>query len=142
MCFKPDLWILLPLKGRFLEMHTDHNKNLMMAYICRCAFTLDLSFPCSLVHSSGQGRTPWTSFGAGPCVLLGTGAPTNLSGRCCGTVEACYQFHCGNHCHGHPQHYHDHQMLLVETQAKYTNSNFQIIKRWHFLWGWRYEKKV
>lgn len=113
-------------------MHTDYNKNLLRAYICyicRCAFTLDLSFPCSLVHSSGQSRTPWTSFAAGPCVRLGTGALTNLSGRCYGTVEACCQFHCGNHCHGHPQHYHDHRTLLVKTQSKYTNSNVQNIKR-------------
>lgn len=101
--------------------------------LCRCMFTLDLSFPSfpySLVHSSGWSQTPWTSFGAGPCVPLGTGALTNLSGRCCGTEEACCLFHCGNHCHGHPPHYHDHRTLFVKTQAKCRNGNFQ--KRYFF----------
>lgn len=97
--------------------------------ICRRVFTLDLSFPYSLVHSSGWSRAPWTSFGAGPCVPLGTGALMNLSGRCCGTVEACCQSHCGNHCHGHPPHYRDHQTLFVKTQAKCRDCHFQSVKR-------------
>lgn len=102
-------------------MYTGYNENLLNAYKCRCAFTSDLSSPCSPVHSFGWSQTPWTSFDAAPCVQLGTGALTNLFGRCCGTVEAYCQFHCGNHCHGHPQHYHDHRSLLVKTQAKRTD---------------------
>lgn len=83
-----------------------------------CALTLELYFPWSLVHSFGLSQTPWTSFGAGPCIRLGTDALMNLSGKCCGSVEACCQFHCGNHCLGHPQRYHDHRTLFVNTQAK------------------------
>lgn len=103
----------------------------MRACICRRVFTLDLSFPSfpySLVHSSGWSRTPWTSFGGGPCVPLGTGALMNLFGRCCGTVEACCQFHCGNRCHGHPPHYHDRRTLFVKT-SKTQTASFRSVKR-------------
>lgn len=105
---------------------------MLRACICRRVFTLDLSFPSfpySLVHSSGWSRAPWTSLGAGPCVPLGTGALMSLSGRCCGTGEACCQFHCGNHCHGHPPHYHDHRTLFVKTRAECRDRHFQSVKR-------------
>lgn len=108
------------------------NRNLLRACICRRVFTLDLSFPSfpySLVHSSGWSRAPWTSFGAGPCVPLGTGAPRNLSGRCCGTAEACCQFHYGNHCRGHPPHYRDRRTLFGKTQAKCRDRHFQSVER-------------